>query len=92
MVNRHSRIFFKKKQSKLIISDHFKGFDKKIIFDDLRAKKTGEGGLSPPHLFEEKVPFLENLNFLKIVLEQNMFFNKYKSYIFNNINNKFVRF
>jgi len=42
----------------VINSDHFEGFDEKIIFDDFRAKRTG-GGLCPPHLFEEKVPFLE---------------------------------
>ena len=38
------------------MSDHFEGFDEKIIFHDFRAKRTGGGGLSPPHF---KVPFLE---------------------------------
>ena len=54
----------------MITSDHFEGFDEKIIFDDFRAKRTG-GGLCPPHLFEEKVPFLEktSLNKLKSKFE-----------------------
>jgi len=27
----------------VINSDHFEGFDEKIIFDDFRAKRTGGG-------------------------------------------------